>query len=269
MTYLFYDCEEVEAERNGLHQIGRSRTRSWLAADFAILLEPTYGLVEAGCQGTMRVDGRPRTASARTRPAPGSASTRSTRAGEVLRAARRRTRPREVTIDGCDYREGLNAVGDQRRRRRQRDPGRVRDRRQLPVRAGPRRGGRPRRTCARSSTGTTSRSSTRRPARCPAWTAPAAQEFLAAVGTPPIGKLGWTDVARFAALGIPALNFGPGDPNLAHKPDEHVEIPKIRAGARDAARAGCRPADAPDGASAWRHDRRGRRHERHRPWPIP
>ena len=70
------------------------------------------------------------------------------------------------------------------------------------------------------------------PGAPPALAAPAAREFVAAVGATPVAKLGWTDVARFVALGIPALNYGPGDPNLAHAPDEHVELTKIVEGAQ-------------------------------------
>jgi succinyl-diaminopimelate desuccinylase len=69
------------------------------------------------------------------------------------------------------------------------------------------------------------------PGALPGLAAAPAAEFLASVGEQPQAKLGWTDVARFAALGIPALNYGPGDPLLAHAPDEHVEIGKIRDGA--------------------------------------
>jgi succinyl-diaminopimelate desuccinylase len=69
------------------------------------------------------------------------------------------------------------------------------------------------------------------PGALPGLTARPAQEFLAAVGEPPAAKLGWTDVARFAGLGIPAVNYGPGDPNLAHTREEKVELAKIRSGA--------------------------------------
>jgi succinyl-diaminopimelate desuccinylase len=63
----------------------------------------------------------------------------------------------------------------------------------------------------------------------PGLDAPLAQEFLAAVGAEPRPKYGWTDVARFSALGVPAVNYGPGDPHLAHHDEERVPVAQIEA----------------------------------------
>ena len=149
----------------------------------------------------------------------------------MLRPAARLRAAARSTIDGCEYREGLNAVRVSGgvagnvipdecvvEVNFRFAPDRSREQAQAHVREvfdGLRR----------------RRASTRRRARCRAWTRRRPREFLGAIGRPPRAKLGWTDVARFAALGVPALNYGPGDPNLAHKQDEHVEIDKIIEGA--------------------------------------
>jgi succinyl-diaminopimelate desuccinylase len=200
----------------------------WLAADFAVLLEPTHGVVEAGCQGTMRV-----LVSTTGKRAHSARSWRGVNAIHAAAGVLDRLAAydaRRVTIDGCDYREGLNAV-----RINGGIAGNV-----IPDRCEVEVNFRfaPDRTVADAEAhlrglfaGYEVTMVDAAPGALPGLTAAPAQEFLAAVGSAPVGKLGWTDVSRFAAMGIPALNFGPGDPNVAHAVDERVEIPLIREGA--------------------------------------
>jgi succinyl-diaminopimelate desuccinylase len=227
VTYFFYECEEVEAARNGLKIVGDLRPEL-LRADFAVLLEPTYGAVEAGCQGTMRA--RVRASGVRAHSARSWLGVNAIhKAGEVLRRLEE-YQAREVDIDGCRYREGLNAV---------RVSGGVAgnvipDACEVEVnfRFAPDRSVAQAETHLREVFGGYDVEITDfAPGALPGLSAPPAAEFLALTGAVPAAKLGWTDVARFAQLGIPALNFGPGDPNLAHKRDEHVELDKIVAGA--------------------------------------
>lgn len=225
LTFVFYDCEEVEVDRNGLGRVERDH-RDWLAADLALLGEPTNGTVEAGCQGTLRVEimtrGR-RAHSARSWLGDNAIHS----AGPVLdRLARYAAR--DVDIDGCVYREGLQAVaigggvaGNV-----------VPDECVVTVnfRFAPDRTAQAAEQHVREvfdgfETVLTDLS----PGALPGLSAPAAQEFLAATGTTASAKYGWTDVSRFAALGIPALNYGPGDPNLAHRREEHVDTRQITA----------------------------------------
>lgn len=223
LTFVLYDNEEVEASRNGLNALVRDH-RDLLQADLAILMEPTNGRVEAGCQGTLRVDvaltGR-RAHSARSWLGDNAIHA----AAPVLQRLRD-YRPRDVDIDGCVYKEGLQAVGiagghagnvvpdactvtvnfrfaPDRSEEQALDH--VREVFEgFPV------------TCTDSSGGA-----------LPGLRQPAARHFVDAVGEQPVAKYGWTDVARFSALGIPALNYGPGDPNLAHTREEHVDVRQI------------------------------------------
>lgn len=227
VTYFFYEAEEVDSQYNGLNLVAGAHPE-WLAADFAVLLEPTYGMVEAGCQGTMRAIVR--TTGRRAH------SARSWRginaihaAGEVLRRLEA-YQPRIVPIDGCTYREGLNAVGIHGGVAGNVVPDLCEI--QVNYRFAPDRSEAEALAHMQEVfSGFEIEVVDSAPGALPGLSAPPAREFLAAVGEAPVAKLGWTDVARFAALGIPALNFGPGDPNLAHAPDEHVEIGKIREGA--------------------------------------
>ncbi len=227
VTYLFYDCEEIEAERNGLNIVGRTRP-DWLAADFAVLLEPTYGLVEAGCQGTLRVNVR--VTGRRAHAARSWKGVNAIHGAVPVLAALAAYQPRRPVIDGCEYHEGLNAV-----RIRGGVAGNViPDLCEIEVnsRFAPDRT--PEQAVAHLRdvfAGFEVEMVDVAPAAPPGLSNPAAAQFVSAVGAAPVAKLGWTDVARFAELGIPAVNFGPGDPNLAHAPDEHVELPKITEGA--------------------------------------
>jgi succinyl-diaminopimelate desuccinylase len=138
--------------------------------------------------------------------------------------------PRRVTIEGCEYREGLNAV---------RITGGVAgnvipDLCEIDVnfRFAPDRSEAEAEAHVRDVfTGYQLEIVDSAPGALPGLTAAPAREFVAAVGQPATAKFGWTDVARFASLGIPALNYGPGDPNLAHTREERVEISKIESGA--------------------------------------
>jgi len=227
LTFLFYEAEEIDSKFNGLRLVAESRPE-WLLADFAVLLEPTYGVVEAGCQGTLRA--LVRTTGRRAHTARAWRGVNAIHAaGDVLRRLSD-YRARTVTIDGCTYREGLNAVkihggvaGNV-----------VPDECVIEVNMR----FAPDRTEKQALEhvhevfeGYEVELTDSAPGALPGLSAAPAREFLTAVGAEPAAKLGWTDVARFAALGIPALNYGPGDPLLAHAPDEHVEIGKIRDGA--------------------------------------
>jgi succinyl-diaminopimelate desuccinylase len=223
VTYVFYDCEEVEAERNGLLRVSRSHPEL-LAGDLAVLMEPTGGVVEGGCQGTLKAEIRTRGKRAHSaRSWLGvNAIHEAGRIIDVLRAHQ----AAEPEVDGLTYHEGLNAVWIS---------GGVAGNvipdecvvtvnfRFAPDRSAEQAQDYVRQLFADWDVAVTDVAGGARPGL----TEPAAAAFVAAVGGTPRAKLGWTDVARFASLGIPAVNYGPGDPQLAHRADEHVPVEAI------------------------------------------
>ncbi len=223
LTVVFYDCEEVEADRNGLGRIEREHP-DWLAADLAVLCEPTDGVVEAGCQGTMRIEVTTR--GHRAHSARAWLGRNAIHAASEVLQRLRDYQPRTVEIDGCTYREGLQAVGIDGGVAGNVVPDECRT--TVNFRFAPDRD----LAAAQAHlwevfAGFELQVVDGASGALPGLSAPHAAEFLALTGTTPTAKYGWTDVARFAARGVPALNFGPGDPNLAHTREEHVRVDKI------------------------------------------
>ena len=227
VTWVFYDHEEVEADRNGLGRLVRNHP-DWVSGDFAVLCEPTAAALEGGCNGTLRAEVR-----VTGRAAHSGRSWLGVNA--IHRAAPVLTRlteytARQVAVDGLVFREGLNAVG---------------------IRGGIAGNVIPDECVvtvnyrfAPASSLAQAEAHVRElfdgfevtvtdgaPGARPGLDHPAAAEFAKAVtaltGRPPSAKLGWTDVARFSELGVPAVNFGPGDPTLAHADDERCPVDQI------------------------------------------
>ena len=223
VTYVFYDCEEVESERNGLLRVSRNRP-DLLHGDFAVLMEPTGALIEGGCQGTMRAEVTTRGKRAHSARSWMGSNAIHTAGGilDVLRSYQ----PREPEVDGLVYHEGLNAVGISGGVAGNVIPDECTvtvNYRFAPDRSEQEAAAHVREVFAGYEVEITDSA----PGARPGLDHPAAAPLLAAVAGAPRAKFGWTDVARFALLGMPALNYGPGDPMLAHSPDEHVPVEQI------------------------------------------
>lgn len=226
VTWVWYDHEEVADELNGLGRILRTR-HGLITGDFAILGEPTNSLVEGGCNGTVRVELTTRGLRAHSARAwMGRNAIHS--AAPILDALASYT-PREVDVDGLTYRESLNAVGIRGGIAGNVIPDQCTvevNYRFAPDRTGEEAIAHIREVVAHIPDVELAVTDLAEGAR-PGLDAPIAQEFLRAVGGTPMPKYGWTDVARFSALGIPAVNYGPGDSLLAHADDERVDTAQI------------------------------------------
>lgn len=220
VSWIFYDNEEVDSSKNGLGRIARNQPEV-LKGEFAVLCEPTSAQIEGGCNGTLRALIRTRGVKAHSaRPWMGeNAIHKATPILQLLSAFQ----PESIVVDGLEYRESLSAVSirggiagnvipdlcevevnyrfapnrdEEAAKQHVVDVFQGFEVEFVDVAGGAR----------------------------PGLDSELAQEFLTATGAPARPKYGWTDVARFAALGIPAVNYGPGDPSLAHADNENLPV---------------------------------------------
>ena len=224
-TWCFYAREEVSRNQSGLDELWQQRP-DLLAGDAAILGEPTGALVEAGCQGTMRVRIVLRGVRAHTaRPFTGRNAIH--RLGALLlRVAD--WPPREVVLDGCTYAEQLQAVAIEGGVASNVVPDEAVV--TLNHRYAPDRGQAEAETFLHElldpvlelDAGDTWEMLDAADGAPPSLGHPLLKALVERSGVPPKAKVGWTDVASFWEHGVPAANFGPGDPLVAHHPDERV-----------------------------------------------
>lgn len=226
LTFVFYDNEEIAAEFNGLKHVSEAHPE-WLEGDFAVLLEPTNGQVEGGCQGTLRV--LLKFKGERAHSARAWMGSNAIHAAAPVLAKLAAYEPRKPVVDGLEYHEGLNAV---------RIEGGVATNvipdactvtvnfRYAPDRSEEEAEAFVREYFADCGVDEFVVDDHTGGAR-PGLNHPAAAAFVEAVGAEVHPKFGWTDVARFSALGVPAVNYSPGNPLLAHKVDERVKVSLI------------------------------------------
>jgi len=232
VTWCFYAGEEVAQEFNGLGHLWERRPEL-LAADAAILGEPTGGLVEAGCQGTLRV--RVRLAGQRAHTArPHTGSNAIHRLAPVL-AAVAGFEVRRPVIDGCEYAEQLQVVSVEGGVAANVVPDEavvVVNHRFAPDRTVEQAESVVRELLApHLEPGDHWELLEASPGAPPSLDHPVLAALVNATGVPPRAKVGWTDVASFWQHGIPAANFGPADPLLAHTAGEHVSEHELRVAA--------------------------------------
>jgi len=223
VTWMWYDHEEVSNELDGLGRLARNRP-DLFDGDFAILGEPSNGIVEGGCNGNLRVEVR--TYGLRAHSARGWIGDNAIHKAAAILDTLAAYEAREVEVDGLVYREGLNAVGISGGVAGNIIPDECMvhiNYRFAPSRSSDEAIAHMHELFGEYDITVVDRAEGARPGL----DAPLAQEFLAAVGGTAKPKYGWTDVARFSAMGIPAVNYGPGDPLKAHADDERVAIDQI------------------------------------------
>jgi succinyl-diaminopimelate desuccinylase len=224
VTYVFYAREEVAADQSGLAELMELRP-DLLRGDVAFLGEPTDGAIEAGCQGVLRLEVVLDGARAHTARA-WMGRNAIHRLGALLNLLED-YEPRRPVILGCQFHEALLATHVEGG-----VAGNV-----VPDRATIRLGHRfaPDRTLEEAEAHVREVLSVvvedgdqvtvidRSPAAWPALDHPAVAALVQRHDLAVSAKLGWTDVARFSALGVPAVNLGPGEATLAHTAEERVE----------------------------------------------